>query len=316
MAMLADPKMRYLLCAIVAVLIVGSVVGRLMESRASTAGGRVTSGDLVARTRAWWAMVIVFVAAELAGSGTSAILFALISFMALREILTLTLTRRADHHTMFAVFFVVTPIQYLLVYLRFYGLFAIFIPVYAFLWICIRSTLSGDYKDYLARVAKIYFGLMVAVYFVSHAAALLDLNIPNFHRNVKLLFFLAIVVQFSDVMQYVWGNLLGVHKLAPAITPNKTWEGLICGALSAAAAGTLLWWMTPFNLWQAALMALVIVVMGFTGGLVMSAIKRDAGIKDYSHLIPGHGGMMDRIDSLCFAAPVFFHLTRYFFALR
>ena len=316
MTMLADPRMRYLLGVIVALLLLGTITGWLLQRFARADSARRTADNIVARTRAWWAMIIVFVAAEITGAGASAILFGLISFAALREMLTLTLTRRADHHTLFAVFFLATPIQYLLIYLRLYGLFAIFIPVYAFLWVCIRSTLAGDYKDYLARVAKIYFALMVAVYFLSHAAALLVLDIPNFHHNVNLLFFLAIVVQFSDVMQYVWGKLLGAHKVAPNISPNKTWEGLIGGALSAAVAGTMLWWMTPFSPWQATTMALVIVVMGFGGGIVMSAVKRDAGIKDYGRLIPGHGGMMDRIDSLCFAAPVFFHMTRFFFAIR
>jgi phosphatidate cytidylyltransferase len=314
MTMLKDPGMHYMLGVIFAVLLIGTIVGAVLQSRARTDSARATADNLVARTRAWWVMVAVFLGAQLFGHGASAILFALISFMALREIVTLTLTRHSDHHTLFAVFFIATPVQYLLAYLRWYGMFAIFIPVYAFLWICIRSTLSGDYKNYMARVANIYFALMIAVYFVSHAPALLDLDIPGFHKNVNLLFFLAIVVQFSDVMQYVWGKLLGAHKVGPTISPNKTWEGLIGGALTAAGAGTLLWWMTPFNPWQTALMALVIVVMGFSGGIVMSAIKRDAGIKDYGHLIPGHGGMMDRIDSLCFAAPVFFHLTRYYFA--
>jgi phosphatidate cytidylyltransferase len=133
---------------------------------------------------------------------------------------------------------------------------------------------------------------------------------------VKLLFFLAIVVELSDVFQYIWGKLLGRRPIAPHISPNKTWEGFIGGTLSAAGAGTLLWWMTPFSPWQAALMSLLIVLMGFFGGIVMSAVKRDAGIKDYGALIPGHGGIMDRIDSLCFAAPVFFHLTRYYFTMR
>jgi phosphatidate cytidylyltransferase len=314
MTMPGDPRMRYLIGAIVVVLILGTIIGVVLQHRAKTDEARATADNLVARTRAWWVMVAVFIGAKIAGPGASAILFGLISFMALREMITLTLTRHADHHTLFAVFFIVTPIQYILVYMRWYGMFAMFIPVYAFLWICIRSTLGGDYKNYMARVAKIYLALMIAVYFVSHAPALLDLDIPGFHENGNLLFFLAIVVQFSDVMQYVWGKLLGSHKVAPIISPNKTWEGFIGGTLSAAAAGTVMYWMTPFNPWQTALMALAIVVMGFSGGLVMSAIKRDAGVKDYGHLIPGHGGMMDRIDSLCFAAPIFFHLTRYYFS--
>ena len=114
-------------------------------------------------------------------------------------------------------------------------------------------------------------------------------------------------------MQYVWGKLLGRRKIAPTLSPNKTLEGFVGGSLSATAIGAGLWWATPFAWWQAALLAFLITLMGFFGGLVMSAIKRDRGVKDYGTLIEGHGGMVDRIDSLCFAAPVFFHLVRFYF---
>jgi phosphatidate cytidylyltransferase len=317
MTIFNDPRMVLLLEIILGMLAVATLAGIALRRFARPGAARAAADNIVARTRAWWLMVAVFAAAGLLGVGASAFLFALISFLALREMITLSPTRRADHHTLFSVFFIVTPIQYIFVYGRWYGLFAIFIPVYVFLWVCIRGTLTGDCKNYMERVAKIYFALMICVYCVSHAPALLDLKIPAFAgQNVKLLFFLAIVVEFSDVFQYLWGKLAGRRKIAPQISPNKTWEGFIGGALSAVAAGTLLWWMTPFKPWQAAAMALVIVLMGFGGAIVMSAVKRDARVKDYGQLIPGHGGIMDRIDSLCFAAPVFFHLTRYYFAER
>jgi phosphatidate cytidylyltransferase len=155
---------------------------------------------------------------------------------------------------------------------------------------------------------------MVCVYFVSHVPALLMLDIPGFKgANGRLLLFFVLVVQLSDVLQYVWGKLLGRHKIAPVLSPSKTWEGFIGGVLSASAVGAALWWATPFRPWQAAALSLVITLMGFLGGLVMSAIKRDRGVKDYGSLIEGHGGVMDRIDSICFAAPAFFHLVRYYF---
>jgi phosphatidate cytidylyltransferase len=155
---------------------------------------------------------------------------------------------------------------------------------------------------------------MVCVYCVSHAPALLLLRVRGYAgQNAKLLLFLVIVVQGSDVLQYVWGKLLGRRPIAPTVSPNKTWEGFLGGVASATLVGTGLWWATPFAPWQAALMALVIALMGFAGGLTMSAIKRDRGVKDFGALISGHGGVLDRIDSLCFAAPVFFHLTRFFF---
>ena len=157
-------------------------------------------------------------------------------------------------------------------------------------------------------------GLMITVYCLSHAPALLMLELPGYEgENAKLLLFLVVVVQLSDVLQYVWGKLLGRHKIAPDVSPNKTVEGFVGGVLSATAIGAGLWWATPFGPWEAAGFAFLICLFGFAGGLVASAIKRDRGVKDFSSLIAGHGGILDRIDSLCFAAPLFFHLVRYFY---
>ncbi len=206
------------------------------------------------------------------------------------------------------------PIQYLLVYSAWYGLFAIFIPVYAFLFVPVRSALAGDTQDFLARTAKIQWGLMIAVYCVSHAPALLMLQIPGYDgEGAKLLLYLVIVVQLSDVLQYVFGKTLGRRRILPKVSPNKTWEGALGGIGAATLVGTLLWWATPFSPWAAAAIALLINLAGFAGGVCMSAIKRDLGVKDFGTLIEGHGGVLDRIDSLCFAAPLFFHVVRYFY---
>lgn len=161
----------------------------------------------------------------------------------------------------------------------------------------------------------IQWTLMICVYAVSHAPALLLLDILGYGgREALLLLFLALVVQLSDVFQYTWGKLVGRHPIAPRVSPNKTWEGFVGGAACATLVGTALYWATPFSPLEAAAMSLAMVLVGFLGGLVMAAIKRDRGVKDYGTLLPGHGGVLDRIDSLTFAAPVFFHLTRYFFA--
>jgi phosphatidate cytidylyltransferase len=154
---------------------------------------------------------------------------------------------------------------------------------------------------------------MTCVYCLSHVPALLTLNIPDYEgRQLLLVAFLVFVVQGSDVLQYVWGKLFGKNKIAPTLSPSKTVEGFLGGALSATALGAALWWITPFTVLQAAAMGLVITLMGFFGGLVMSAIKRDRGVKDWGTLIEGHGGMLDRLDSVVFAAPIFFHLIRYY----
>jgi phosphatidate cytidylyltransferase len=232
----------------------------------------------------------------------------------LREFITLTPTHRGDHRALFWIFFVFTPLQYVLIWKQWYGLFSILIPVYAFLYIPIRVSMAGDTSQFLERTAKIQWGLMVCVFCLSHAPALLILRIPGYEgQNAKLVFFLILVAQLSDVFQYVWGKLLGKRRIAPNVSPNKTWEGLIGGGLTAVGLGTALHGVTPFTPLQAAGLSALIVLMGFWGGLTMSAIKRDRGVKDYGSIIMGHGGVMDRIDSICFAAPIFFHVTRYFF---
>jgi phosphatidate cytidylyltransferase len=308
-----DQQLVWMIGGIVALLALSSVITFVLKRRPGGSESKVVA-NLDARVRAWWVMVAVFGVAVATGGLGSVILFGLVSFFALREFITLTPTRPGDHRTLFWVFFIVTPLQYYLVATHWYGLFAILIPVYAFILVPTRSALAGDSAQFLERTAKIQWALMVCVFCVSHVPALLMLEIHGYEgQNAKLLLFLVLVVQISDVLQYVWGKLLGRHKIAPEISPNKTVEGFVGGVLSATGIGTALWWATPFNLWQAALLSLTITLMGFLGGLVMSAIKRDRGVKDYGTMIEGHGGVMDRIDSICFAAPVFFHLVRYYF---
>jgi phosphatidate cytidylyltransferase len=309
-----DSNTGWLIGGVVALLAIATLVGWILPRRQGSPAYHATIKNLNARTRAWWVMVAIFLGALLTGGIGSVILFGLMSFFALREFITLTPTRPGDHRTLFWLFFVVTPVQYWLVGIGWYGLFSIFIPVYAFLFIPLRCALGGDCEHFLERTAKIQWALMVCVYCISHAPALLTLPIPGYEgQNGKLLFYLVLVAQISDVFQYIWGKTLGRHKIAPQVSPNKTWEGFIGGIATATALGAGLWWATPFSPWQSAGMSLAITLMGFAGGLVMSAIKRDRGVKDYGSMIEGHGGVMDRIDSICFSAPIFFHLTRYFF---
>lgn len=306
--------MLWLLGGVLALLLVATIIGQWLRLRVKNDGGQKTIANLNSRTKAWWFMVAIFTLAMATGGIGSVILFGLTSFLALREFITLTPTRQGDHRTLFWVFFIITPLQYWLVARDWYGLFVILIPVYAFLFVPLRSAVCGDCERFLERAAKIQWGLMVCVYCVSHAPALLFLNIPGYEgENGKLLFYFVCIAQISDVLQYVWGKTLGRHKIAPHVSPNKTWEGFIGGVTTATLIGAGLWWATPFTPWQSAGMSLAITFMGFAGGLVMSAIKRDRGVKDYGTLIEGHGGVMDRIDSICFAAPVFYHLTRYYF---
>ncbi|HVF84522.1 MAG TPA: phosphatidate cytidylyltransferase [Abditibacteriaceae bacterium] len=311
--MIQDREMWGLLGGVVGVLLVAEAVNRVLVAR-NKGAITPTLENLQQRIRTWWVMCAVFAVAVLTGVAGSMVLFGLISFMALREFVTLTPTRAGDHRALFWIFFVITPLQYYFVGTGNYGMFTILIPVYAFLFIPGRIVLSGDAQNFLERAAKIQWGLMICVYCVSHAPAILGLSIKGYeNQNVKLLLFFVIVTQINDVLQYVWGKALGKRPIAPAISPNKTWEGFVGGTVCATLIGALLWWATPFAMWQAALISLMITLLGFVGGLTMSAIKRDRGVKDYGAVLQGHGGFLDRIDSICFAAPVFFHVTKYFF---
>jgi phosphatidate cytidylyltransferase len=313
--MIADSHALALFAGIIAFLCTASAIGWLLDRRAGPQGNPGID-NLNARIRAWWVMVALMGAAFLLGKPGVILLFAFASFAALREFLTLTPTRRADHRTLFAMFFVVLPIQYYLIWIEWYGLYSIFIPVYVFLLLPILIALRGDTARFMTRVAEMQWGVMIAIFCISHVPALLTLDIPGFEtRKLLLIAFLVIVVQMSDVLQYIWGKLFGRHKVAPKLSPSKTWEGLVGGVASATLLGACLWWITPFTFLQAGVVALVITLMGFFGGLVMSAIKRDRGVKDWGRLIEGHGGMLDRLDSVVFAAPIFFHLVRYWWTV-
>ena len=310
--MALDPHGLALLGGITAVLVTASLVGFVLKMKLAGGGPHAVIDNLNARIKAWWIMAAVIGAALLAGKGGVIALFAFVSFVALREYATIAPTRRGDHRALLASFFVVLPLQYYLIWIEWYGLFSIMIPVYGFLILPIVAALSGDARNFMQRTAVLQWGLMISVFCISHVPALLTLDIPGYAgRNAFLVVFLILVVQSSDVLQYVWGKLIGRRKIAPALSPSKTVEGFIGGVASATLLGAALWWITPFSPAGAALMSLVITLMGFLGGLVMSAIKRDRGVKDWGALIEGHGGMLDRLDSVCFSAPVFFHLVRY-----
>lgn len=314
MNLLQDEPFLRLAGGLLGLLITATVIGQVLKRRAGNAGFQTTIGNLNARIRSWWIISVLLGLALATGRIGTVILFGLISFMALREFITLTPTRRGDHRSLFWVFFIITPVQYVLVARKDLGFFSVLIPVYAFLLVPIRNVIAGDTERFLERTAKIQWGLMVCVYCVSHAPFLLNLPIRGGESQpAKLLLFFVLIVQLDDVLQDGWGKLLGQTRIAPAISPDQTWEGLVGGVSSATVIGAGLWWATPFTPLQAAGMAFVIAWMGAAGKLTMAAIKRDRGVKDHGVIFGGHGGMLDRIDSICFAAPVFFHLTRYFF---
>ncbi len=237
----------------------------------------------------------------------------------------MTPTKRADHRALFLALVVFTPLQYILIGLNsvasvdLYGLYSIMIPVYASLIVPAVIAIAGDHKRFLERTAQIQAGLLICVYSLSYAPALLYLPLTDsagepWNRGPGLLIFFVLMSQLSEVFQWTWGQIAGKRLIAKDISTSRTWEGFLGGTLSTGLVGALLWWVTPFQIWEAACMSMVIATMGMFGGLTMSAIKRDRGVNDYGTLVMGHAGVLDRIDTLCFAAPVFYHLTRFFFS--
>jgi phosphatidate cytidylyltransferase len=331
-----DPRTRWLLFVVLLLLVIAFVVGRVLRRQPETFVNPALVRTFNKRVQAYWMMCAILIASVMINEGVTVLLFGLVSFWALREFITMTPTRRSDHRALFWTFFVLTPLQYLFAGLSsyrlevlgwtidFYQLFGLLIPVYASLFIPARVAFAGDHKRFLERIAKIQAGLMICVYSLSYAPAILYLHLrpidadatgywgygSNSGSMAGLLFYFVLIAQLGDVLCYAWGKLLGEHVIAPTINASRTWEGLIGGTLSTTLIGALLYWVTPFQPWESACLAAVIAMMGFAGGLTMSAIKRDRGVRDYGTLVTGHAGVLDRIDSICFAAPVFYHLTR------
>jgi len=295
-----------------AILVGLTFFGEVLRARQDLNTQNPVLETFMTRVQSWWGMVILIGLAMLTGKIGVTVLFAFASFAALREFLTLTTKAQADHLSLALAFFVIMPLQYFFVAMEWSGLYAIFIPVYAFLLLPIVSALRGNANRFLIRVAETQWGLMITVYCVSHVPALMNLNIAGQgDRAILLVTFLVMVVQLGDLLEYFFGRRFGRTKIAAGLSP-KTWEGVACGVISAMLIGGLLSWITPFGLWGAMAMAGIASLTGMFGNIVVTAIKRDRGVKDWSHLIPGQGGFVDQLDSVIFAAPIFYHLTKFY----
>ncbi len=321
-----------LLGVVLVILAITTLVSRGLSRQSNPSLNSALVRRFELRVQAWWLMCAILVFGLVLHRLGTILIFCGVSFWALREFITMTPTRRGDHRALFFSLVVFTPLQYLLIGLEasgwsweggkpinFYGLYSIMIPVYASLFIPASIAFTGDHKRYLERSAQIQAGLLICVYSLSHAPALLDLNLQRSNgsewngSNAGLLFFFVLLSQLSDVLQWCWSQLAGRHVIAKEVSSSRSWEGFLGGSFSTGIVGALLYWVTPFQMWEAAAMSVIVAMMGFAGGMTMSAIKRDRGVTDYGSLVMGHAGVLDRIDTLCFSAPVFYHLTRFFF---
>jgi len=329
-----------LLGGVLLVLLIAWGVAWLLKQQPDTTVNPALVQIFDRRIQAWLLMYVILALGFILGRGATTFLFFCVSFFALREFITITPTRLGDHRALFWVFFVFAPLQYILIFVGplltnlddilvgpgpyLHGLYSILLPVYAFLFVFARVALAGDPRRFLERTAKIQAGLLICVYALSFAPALLYLDLHAYDPDLDkwspwdgstagLLFYFILIVQLSDTFQYAGSKMLGGAPIAPDIHATRTWRGVMFSFGMTALCATGLWWVTPFTWWQSACLSMVVSALAFAGGMTMSAIKRDRGVKDYGTLVEGHAGILDRIDSLCFAAPVFFHLTRYFF---
>ena len=304
------PALRWGLLGVLGLLMLGAVAGVALPLFNKTKD----YGELRRRVWSWWVMAALIAGALVAGWQATLLLFAAISFLALREFLSLAPVRREDRLIILLAYLAIIP-SYGLLFADRYGIYLVFIPVWAFLIIPFLMAGVGQTRAYLTTAATFHWGLMTCVFNLGFAAYLSRAPISQAPEagGAGLVFFLLLATEFNDVAQFVWGKLTGRHKITPKVSPNKTWEGFIGGWVTT---GALIWFLgpyfTPTRGIGLATLAFALPLAGFAGDVTMSAIKRDIGVKDTSQLIPGHGGVLDRADSLTFTAPLFFHLLLFF----
>jgi len=268
--------------------------------------------ELQQRISSWWWMIGILFFVLILNRNLAIVFFAFLSFLALKEFLSIVPTRQTDRRVI-AWAYLSIPLQYLWVGQAWYGVFIIFIPVYIFLFLPVRMVLIGETKGFIRSAGIIHWSVMLTVFCLSHISYLLVLPVKNAGAGAMgPVLFLLFMTQLNDVCQYCWGKMLGKRKIIPKVSPNKTWEGFIGGLLSVTlVSGLLAPILTPLDFSQGLVAGLIIGVSGFFGDVVISSVKRDLQIKDSGNLIPGHGGLLDRLDSIIYTAPLFFHYLYY-----
>ncbi|MBB1274852.1 phosphatidate cytidylyltransferase [Psychromonas sp. SR45-3] len=298
----------YMMIFVVILLITGS----LIRWRLQVKNPQTDYLELKQRIQSWWWMIAILFGILLAPTTISIIFFALLSFLALKEFFSIMPTRQADRRILLWAYLAI-PLQYYWVASNWYGMFLIFIPIYVFLFLPMRAVFIGETKGFIRSLGTIHWAVMLSVLCVSHIAYLLQLPVKNEQAGaLGLVLFLIFITQFNDVCQYIWGKTLGKHKIIPKVSPKKTWEGFIGGVITVTLiSGCVAPYLTPLTMVQGFVAGTLIAISGFVGDVVISSVKRDLAIKDSGTLIPGHGGLLDRIDSLIYTAPLFFHFLYY-----
>ncbi len=306
------PEPIFAALAIAVLLLIGATVGASVSSGIRRA---LRDAGVQLRIRMWWYIVGGFAMALSMDRRFSIVALGLVSFVAFKEFLTLAPTRRADSKVLLWAYLAI-PVQYFLAGSGWHGMFLVFIPVYAFLLLPMRMVLIGETKGFLRAVGVIHWGLMTTVFCVSHLAFMLALpDLPGLrYAGVSLLFYLILLTQINDTIQYFINRRYGGHAVLARVRPGLSAEGMLAGvAATTLAAVVLNRWFTPFSLPQALVAGAMIGVFGFIGFVTTAAVERDIGVSESGHFLPGHGGLLERLDSLMFTAPLFFHFVYYQF---
>ena len=303
-------NMGYLiiLASLIILMAAGTIYGLWAEGRAKTPDAVQRLAIVNSRTRMGWWLIVIYAVAWWFGPATLNILFAVFSFFLLREFIALTPIKHTDHWVLVIAFYLAIPIQYILVYLDFPAVYTVFIPVYLFLALPVVAALSHDTDRYLERVAKVQWGVMICVFCVSHAPALANLELERFNSTglLVLLYFL-ITVFCTDLFAVISSSALGGRAMK--MSPNKTKKGYLVGGALGLAVGTALFWLTPFQLWQASVFSLAIVLSCIVGDIVINSVKVSLGARNYDGELYIGRGILERLAPLTFAAPVFYHLN-------
>ena len=305
------PNVAIMLMGIGGLLAAAGLVIRLRSKQIEAHDRR----ELRDRLRTWWVILIALTVSLASGKTASLIFFAFISFLALKEYVSIIPTRRADRRTLLLAYLAI-PIQYYWIADGWYDVFTIFIPVYMLLLLSARLVTIGQTDGFLKSVGTLHFGMMVTIYALSHAAYFLVLppSINPLGEGPGFILYLVFLTSLNDVAQFVWGKTFGKRQLSPQVSPNKTWEGLVGGTITTVGAAALLApFLTPHSLPVALGAGVLIAIGGVFGDLTVSAIKRDLNVKDTGSTLPGHGGILDRLDSLLFTAPLYFHYVSYLY---
>ena len=302
------PEPLFAALGLAVTLLVAATIGASVSSRIRRP---LRDAEVRLRIRMWWFIVAGFFMALVFDYRLSVVALGLVSFVAFKEFLTLAPTRRADNKVLLWAYLAI-PLQYFWAGSGVYGIFSVFIPVYLFLLLPIRMALVGDTHGFLRSVGVIHWGLMTTVFCVSHLAFMLALpDLPGLKNSgVSLLFYLVVLTQLNDTAHFLVNSRFGRHPVLATVRPGLSIEGMAAGiALTTLAAVALAPWFTPFTWVQAVIAGLLIGLFGFLGFVATAAIERDLGVRESGHFLPGHGGLLERLDSLMFSAPLFFHFA-------